>query len=129
MEFRHLEDAVKSLEKANADLQPELLSAPDARGRLEAYARARKLLDYGIAALAARIDDAPALARATGTSVPKACETIATGSVLRESAPLDEALRSERCPWTRRARSPRPRRPLPDPPASSSRWPTRNPSL
>src|ERR671914_1135607 len=99
MEFRHLEDAVKSLEKANADLQPELLSAADARGRLEGYARARKLIDYGIAALAARIDDAPALARATGTPIPKATETIATGKVLRASAPLEQALAHGDISW------------------------------
>ena len=94
MEFSHLDDAVALLEKANADLQPELLTVAGARERLEAYARARKLIDYGIAALAARLDDSPGLARATGTSLGKASETIATGSVLRESAPLDEALRS-----------------------------------
>jgi hypothetical protein len=94
MQLNHLDDAVVSLEKANADLQPELFSVADARERLKAYARARKLIDYGIAALAARIDDAQSLARDTGTSLGKATETIATGTVLRESAPLNEALRS-----------------------------------
>jgi hypothetical protein len=94
MEFSPLQDAVKSLEKANADLQPELLSVASAREHLKAYARARKLIDYGIAALAARLDDAQSLARDTGTSLGKASETIATGTVLRESAPLNEALRS-----------------------------------
>jgi hypothetical protein len=94
MEFSLLQDAVKSLEKANADLQPELLSVASAREHLKAYARARKLIDYGIAALAARLDDAQSLARDTGTSLGKAGETIAAGTVLRESAPLNEALRA-----------------------------------
>jgi hypothetical protein len=94
MEFSHLDDAVVLLEKANGQLEPELLSVAGARERLEVYARARKLVDYGIAALAARIDDAQSLARDTGTSVGKASETIATGKVLRDSAPLNEALRS-----------------------------------
>jgi hypothetical protein len=93
MEFSHLDDAVEALEKANADLQPELLTVAGARERLEVYARARKLIDYGIAALAARIDDATSLARSTGTSLPQATDTITTGKVLHDSAPLAEALR------------------------------------
>jgi len=76
MEFSHLDDAVALLEKANAELQPELLTVAGARERLEVYARARKLVGYGIAALAARIDDAQSLARTTGTSVPQATDTI-----------------------------------------------------
>jgi hypothetical protein len=93
MEFDHLDDAVALLEKANAELEPELLTVAGARERLAVYARARKLIDYGIAALGARIDDAASLARDTGTSVGRATETIATGNVLHDSAPLDEALR------------------------------------
>jgi hypothetical protein len=92
MEFSHLDDAVALLEKANAELEPELLTVAGARERLEVYARARKLIDFGIAALAARIDDAPGLARTTGTSVGRASDAIATGKVLRDSAPLEGAL-------------------------------------
>jgi hypothetical protein len=94
MELSHLDDAAKSLEKANADLEPKLLTIADARDRLEAYARIHKLAAYGIAALAARLDDAPSLARATGTSLPQANETVTTGKVLNDSAPLNEAFRS-----------------------------------
>jgi 5-methylcytosine-specific restriction endonuclease McrA len=93
MEFSHLDDAVEAIEKANADLQPELLTVAGARERLEVYARARKLIDYGIAALAARVDDATSLARSTGASLPQATDTITTGKVLHDSAPLAEALR------------------------------------
>ena len=93
MEFKYLDDAVGLLEKANANLQPELLTIAGARERLEVYARAGKLIDYGIAALAARIDDATSLARATGTSVPQATDTIATGKALHDSASLADALK------------------------------------
>lgn len=93
MEFKHLDDAVSLLEKANADLDPELLTVAGARERLRVYARARKLADYGIAALAARLDDAQGLARETGTSVGKAKETLATSEALTSSAPLGEALK------------------------------------
>jgi hypothetical protein len=92
MEFSHLDDAVALLEKANAELEPELLTVAGARERLGVYARARKLIDYGIAALAAHIDDAQSLARTTGTSVGRASDAIATGKVLRDSAPLEGAL-------------------------------------
>jgi hypothetical protein len=93
MEFSHLDDAVALLEKANAELEPELLTVAGARERLAVYARARKLIDYGITALAARINDAQSLARATGTSVGKAKNTMATSAVMGTSAPLNEALK------------------------------------
>ncbi len=48
---------------------------------------------FGIAALARRVDEAQSLARVTGTSIGKAKDTIATGKVLSDSAPLGEALR------------------------------------
>jgi HNH endonuclease len=93
MEFSHLDDAVALLEKANAELEPELLTVAGARERLAVYARARKLIDYGITALGARINDAQSLARATGISVGKAKKTMATSAVMGASAPLNEALK------------------------------------
>lgn len=89
----HIDDAVALLEKANADLQPELLTVPEAKELLDGYARARRLADFGIAALAARVENAAQVARVTGTSVVKAKEAIATGEVLASSAPLTNALR------------------------------------
>ena len=41
MEATHVDEAVELLEKANADLEPELLSVPEARERLEAYETGR----------------------------------------------------------------------------------------
>jgi hypothetical protein len=92
MEVTAVDDAIELLEKANADLQPELLSVPEARERLEAYARAQRLAAFGVAALARKIDDASELARATGTSVGKAKDTIATGKILTGSDDLSDAL-------------------------------------
>jgi hypothetical protein len=52
-----LVQAIALVEKANADLEPELLRLPQARERLEMYARARRLVDFGITSLARRVDD------------------------------------------------------------------------
>jgi hypothetical protein len=93
MEAAYIDQAIELLEKGNADLQPELLSASQARKRLESYARARRLVDFGIAALARKVDDPAQIARTTGISLGKAKETVATGKVLRDSDDLSEASR------------------------------------
>jgi hypothetical protein len=93
MEVAHLDEAVEMLEKFNANLEPELLSVADARRVLKVYARAQKLVAFGIAALGRRIDDATEVARMTGTSVGKAKDTVATGKVLASSDDLGDALR------------------------------------
>ncbi|MBA2725984.1 MAG: hypothetical protein H0U53_08345, partial [Actinobacteria bacterium] len=78
-------DAVASLEKANADLEPELLSVQDARKQLAGYARVKKLAAFGEAMLARRLDDAQAVARVTGTSVGKAKSVVETGKALGDA--------------------------------------------
>ena len=88
-----IDEAIELLEKANADLEPELLSVPGARARLKAYSRAQRLAAFGVATLARRIDDASELARVTGTSVGRAKETVTTGRILGSSDDLSEALR------------------------------------
>jgi hypothetical protein len=93
MGFSHVDEAIKLLEKANANLEPELLSLAAARELLEAYARTQRLAAFGIAALARKLDEASSLAQVTGTSVGKAKETIATGKVLSDSAPLEDTLK------------------------------------
>ncbi|MGH2827640.1 MAG: hypothetical protein ACRDKF_11780 [Actinomycetota bacterium] len=93
MESTQVDEAVALLEKANANLEPELLSLAAARDQLETYARAQRLAAFGVAALARRIDDASEIARATGSSTGRARDTIATGKVLSGSAPLADALR------------------------------------
>ncbi len=94
MESRHVDEAIALLEKANADLQPELLTAPQARELLKAYARAEKLATFGVAALSRKLDDASELARVTGTSMGKAKATVATGRVLGTAPELRAALQN-----------------------------------
>jgi hypothetical protein len=72
MERRPVGEAIAWLEKANADLEPELLTRHAAREVLAEYARAERLVAFGKAALARRLDDAAELARMTGTSIGKA---------------------------------------------------------
>jgi hypothetical protein len=93
MEVAAIDEAIELLEKANADLGPDLLSVPAARERLKAYVRAQRLAAFGVAALARKLDDTSELARVTGTSVGRAKETVATGRVLRSSDDLSDALR------------------------------------
>ncbi|MGH2777632.1 MAG: hypothetical protein ACRDJB_03170, partial [Actinomycetota bacterium] len=93
MKLSHADEAVAQLEKANANLEPELLSLAAARQQLETYARAQRLVAFGVAALARRIDDASEIARTTGSSTGKAKDAIATGKVLSGSAPLEDALK------------------------------------
>jgi hypothetical protein len=87
-----IDQAIELLEKANADLQPELLPAPVARKILASYARARRLVDYGIAGLSRKLDDASELARVTGTSIGEAKAVVSTGKVLATSGDLSAAL-------------------------------------
>ncbi|MGH2820442.1 MAG: HNH endonuclease signature motif containing protein [Actinomycetota bacterium] len=93
MEPGILDEATALLEKANANLEPELLSAEAARELLAAYARAEKLASYGRARLAGRIDDATEVARVTGTSVGRARDAIDTGKSLGEADEVAGALR------------------------------------
>jgi hypothetical protein len=79
-----IEDAIASLEKANAGLAPELLSADAARSLLVLYSRAEKLAAFGKTAVAQKVDDAVELARVTGTSVGKARATVETANALRD---------------------------------------------
>jgi hypothetical protein len=85
MDVSLIDEAVTWLEKANADLEPELLDAEGARRLLGAYARAEKLAAFGKTVLADRVADAPTVARATGTSVAKAQATDATAEALRDA--------------------------------------------
>jgi hypothetical protein len=87
-----LDEAIELLEKANADLEPELLTAARARKLLAAYARAEKLAGSGVTALTRKVDDAEQVARATGTPVGKAKAVVATGKVLAQSGVLNAAM-------------------------------------
>jgi hypothetical protein len=94
MEATHVDEAVELLEKANANLEPELLSAHAARDLLAAYARAEKLSAYGKTMLARKVDDATETARVTGTSVAKAKATVDNGKALSEADEVRSAFQS-----------------------------------
>ncbi|MFP5350984.1 MAG: HNH endonuclease [Actinomycetota bacterium] len=83
--------AIEELEKGNADLQPELLSAERARELMAAYSRAEKLVAFGIAALSRRLSEAE-VARFTGSSLVKARSVVATGAAMASSQELSAAL-------------------------------------
>jgi len=84
--------AIAELEKENANLQPELLTAERARELMTAYARAGKLVSFGIAALSRKLDDSSELARLTGSSVGRAKNVVTTGAVMASSEELSSAL-------------------------------------
>ncbi|MGH2734906.1 MAG: hypothetical protein ACRDKZ_04950 [Actinomycetota bacterium] len=94
MKFDLIGEVVTLLEKANADLEPDLLSADSARELLAAYARAEKLVAYGKSALARRLDDASELARVSGTSVGKAKATVEAAKALSEADQVRDAFKS-----------------------------------
>src|SRR5918992_5972101 len=94
MEFKHLDDAVKSLEKSNADLQPELLSAatPGRASRPTPESTGWPPMGSPLwrrASTTLRAWPAPQGARWARRARPSP-----RAAVLRESAPLDDALRS-----------------------------------
>jgi hypothetical protein len=92
MDSALIDQAIALLDKANADLQPELLPAPVARRLLESYARAEKLAAFGVAALARKLDDASHIARMTGVSAGKARAVISTGKTMSVSDELSAAM-------------------------------------
>src|ERR671918_496531 len=92
MATTQIHDVVEGLEKANANLEPELLTTDSARRLLDEYARAEKLVSYGKAVLAQRLDDAALVARATGTSMGKAKQTLETGAALADAPEVGDAL-------------------------------------
>ena len=85
MQSSAIDEAVTFLEKANANLEPELLSADAVRDLLAAYARAEKLAAFGKTVLAQRLDDANEVARVTGASVGRARATVDTGHALGDT--------------------------------------------
>lgn len=93
-DYSHLDRVIELLEKANAGLEPELLDSAGARELLERYARARKLADFGVAAIARKIDDAQVVSRTTGTPVGQAKATIELGNNLKAAPELGDALQT-----------------------------------
>ena len=101
MEFTILDEAAELVEKANSNLEPELVPSEDARVALAKYARLKKLASYGEALWARRIDDAAAVARAAGTSMGRARKTLETGAALKDAPEVSGALARGECRWTK----------------------------
>jgi hypothetical protein len=94
MQSTAIADAITWLEKSNADLEPELLTADAARELLASYARAEKLAAYGRTMLATRLDDAAEVARTSGTSMGKAKATVETAKALKDSDQVRDAFKT-----------------------------------
>jgi hypothetical protein len=92
--FEGLVQAGDLIEKTNTNLEPELLTREAAAEGLRHYARLEKLVAFGKAMLAHRLDDPAELARVTGTSVPKAKETVETGHALQDAGEVRAALQT-----------------------------------
>src|SRR5687767_10315751 len=91
MQVDPLQEAKKWLEKANANLQPELLTAAETRRQLGLYASIKKLAGFGETSLALKADDPQELARVTGTSVGKAKDTVEAAKVLQDADVVRDA--------------------------------------
>ena len=61
-----IDQAIELLEKANANLEPELLEASPARRLLSAYARVERLGACSVAALSRKVSDASEVVRVAG---------------------------------------------------------------
>jgi HNH endonuclease len=90
----YIDQAIALLEKSNAGLEPELLTASTARELLDAYARAEKLAAFGVAALARKVASSAEVARATGSSAGKAQAVVRTGEAMAASAELSAAMQT-----------------------------------
>jgi hypothetical protein len=93
MESTAIGEAVSWLEKANADLQPELLKADETYQLLADYARAEKLAAYGKTMLARKLDDAAEVARVSGFSMGKAKTTVEASKALEDADQVRDAFK------------------------------------
>ena len=93
MESKLLDEAAALVEKANANLEPDLMGVDRARTLLATYARIEKLAAYGKTVLATRLDDAHAVARASGVSMGRAKATVDTGAAIRDSDEVRDAFK------------------------------------
>jgi hypothetical protein len=78
-------------EKANADLEPNLMTSEDKRRLRAEYSRLKKLAAYGETVLSSELDDPEELARLSGTSVGKARATVETAKVLKDAPVVQDA--------------------------------------
>ncbi|MGI8773771.1 MAG: HNH endonuclease [Actinomycetota bacterium] len=94
MDVGLVDQAIELLEKANAELEPELLDSASARAAIAAYARAEKLATFGVAALFRKVADSAKIAQITGSSIGKAKAVVQTGAVMATSSELTSAMQT-----------------------------------
>src|SRR5919106_3197 len=92
MTLEHMADALASLEKANAELQPELLTSEATTELIACYARAEKLASFGRTVLAAKVEDPKIIAQASGTSMGVGKKTVETGAALKDVPKVGDTL-------------------------------------
>ncbi|MGI8407927.1 MAG: hypothetical protein ACR2L3_05395 [Actinomycetota bacterium] len=88
---RYAELGIEMLEKANAELEPGLMTQKEVEHAFELYSRAERLAAYGKTMLARRMDEAK-VARLGGTSIGKAKAVVATGNAMESSPELSQSL-------------------------------------
>jgi len=88
---RYAELGIEMLEKANADLEPGLMTQHEIEQTFEIYSRAERLVAYGKTMLARQMDEAK-VARLGGTSIGRARAVVATGNAMESSPELSHAL-------------------------------------
>jgi hypothetical protein len=125
MELTPIQEAVTWLEKANANLDPDLMSAGTARGEFALYAQAEMLVAYGKTMLARKLSDPAEVARTTGVSVDKAKATVDTAQTLSDAPEVCDAFRGgdisfDQASETARAEKAEPGAAAELPPASTS---------
>lgn len=88
---RYAELGVEMFEKANADLEPSLMTQEEVERAFQIYARAERLVAFGKARLAQRMSETK-VARISGTSLGKARAVVQTGTVMESSPELSQAM-------------------------------------
>ena len=91
-EIELLDQAIELIEKANANIQPELIAHQYAHDLVDRYARIEKLGGFGITALADKVNDVTQIAKARGTSLGDAKDALATSKVMASTPDLRDAL-------------------------------------
>jgi hypothetical protein len=91
-----LDQAFEVIGEVNARLDPDGMTLTGARKLLRCYARGQKLMAFGVATLAGKVDQAEEVAKTTGTSIGKAKEAVATAKVMASSGELTSALQHGR---------------------------------
>lgn len=93
-ELAEVRELRQRIDKFSAGLETDLVEASRARTLLEEFVGIGRCVDFVVAALSRKIDDAGTVARTAGTSIGQAKATIEMGYNLKAAPELGEALKS-----------------------------------